>query len=169
MFEWSREVRFEFSGVLKKTRIWECGILLYNYQKISQHLVIDYSLLPVLCHTIIILITTITKFPNLIGYQLSWFQHQQDSVTGQQASCLCNWTVLAITCMHSNASEKTLWIFHVFYFQEGENIPKINFVIVIDNRTSFHPILSVIILMMEQIGVPLCCHLILLITHMVVG
>ena len=84
-------------------------------------------------------------------------------------SCLSNWTVLAIACTYSNACKKTRGIFHVFYFQEGKNIPKINFVIVIDNRTSFHPILSVIILVMEQIGVPLCCHLILLITHMVVG
>ena len=86
-------------------------------------------------------------------------------------SCLSNWTVLAIACTDSNACKKTRGIFHVFYFQEGKNIPKVNFVIVIDNRTSlfFRPILSVIILVMEQIGVPLCCHLILLITHMVVG
>ena len=51
------------------------------------------------------------------------------------------------------ASEKTLGISHVFfYFQEGKNITKINFVIVLGNRTLFRPILSVIILVIEQIG-----------------
>lgn len=69
---------------------------------------------------------------------------------------------------HIQMLARKLLEFFVFYFLEGKNIPKINFVIVID-RTSFCPILSVIILVMEQIGLPLCCHPILLIIHMVVG
>ena len=37
------------------------------------------------CVVIIILIITITKFSNLIGYQLPWFQPELDSLIGQYA------------------------------------------------------------------------------------
>ena len=39
---------------------------------------------------------------------------------------------------------------------------------IIGNRTSCHPIWSVIILVIKQIGVPLHSHLILFITHIIV-
>ena len=67
------------------------------------------------------------------------------------------------------ASKKTLGIFCVFYLHDGKNITNFDIVIGTCNRTSFRPILSVIILVIEQIGLLLCLLLILLITHMIVG
>ena len=63
------------------------------------------------------LIITITKFLNLIGYELSWFHHK-----GQHVSCLSNWTACAIAHSHSNGFfsllAKKSWNFLCFNFKK---------------------------------------------------
>ena len=86
---------------------------------------------------ITIIIITITKFSNLIGYQL-------DSAIRQYASCLCNNCIVrAIT--HA----RELLDFFVFIFKRAKTSQILLQLWLIGNRTSFCPILSVIMLVIQ--------------------
>ena len=82
----------------------------------------------------------------------------QDSLVGQYASCLYNWTVRAIT-------RPLKWLFFSLLAKKIRNFLCFN--LKKSNRTSCRPIRSVIILVIKQIGLPLRGRLILLIPSMI--